>query len=263
MTRIMGDHNRRVPGNNRERFPQGIKRSPMTEPEYKRPFEEGDFRGYFKWTRALSDALGGFLYHACHEDELRDIIDENELLLRSEWSLKLPHLGKCTAPGVWTGLNSFHRANFYGPFLIKFPLRVLNGRHFIAFRRKDDDDRNRIFFVQYEARIPVFRYEDKLWRNVDPFYYFRETAGGVYLKDRAIYDIVLTEPVRLQNAVVEAVTHRNCISRKCTGVTRRGGERVLKQMATKEIKDWLVQNEEYAALLKRFPILQDMDLSFG
>jgi hypothetical protein len=120
----------------------------MAEPEYKRPFSPQDFRGYFTWDRDLSNHLSGSLYHACHQGELLRILRHEQLALRSKWSITLPEHGTCDVPGVWTGLNYFHAGNRYGPFVIEFPISVLNSRGFMAFRRKDTD-RNRYFFVQY------------------------------------------------------------------------------------------------------------------
>jgi hypothetical protein len=45
----------------------------MTEPNYKISFDVSDFQGYFKWTKKITEELGGHLYHACHEDELVEI----------------------------------------------------------------------------------------------------------------------------------------------------------------------------------------------
>jgi hypothetical protein len=145
----------------------------MELPDYKRAFDQPDFRGYFKWTLNLSRAFGGSLYHACHKDELIEILDNGQLDLRSTWSLNLPNHGKWSPPGVWVGLNYFQaRGNFYGPLLFKFPMSVLNGRHFMVFRRTGD--RHRIFFIQYEARIPIYSFDKNLWRQVDPEHYLHE-----------------------------------------------------------------------------------------
>jgi hypothetical protein len=76
----------------------------MSEPEYRRAFEQDDFRGYFKWTRKLTSRLGGSLYHACHKQALTNILENGELGLRSKWSLKLPKYGEWSAPGTWVGL---------------------------------------------------------------------------------------------------------------------------------------------------------------
>lgn len=121
-------------------------------PEYQRPFEQSDFRGYFEWTPELTSKLSGInLHHACHEDELKKFLKHNCLTLKSNWSLKLPEHGECKIPGVWTGLNYYNDGNKYGPLLIIFPLTVLNNCNFMVFRRKDADSRKRYFFVQYEA----------------------------------------------------------------------------------------------------------------
>ena len=75
--------------------------SVMSEPDYKRPFDQEDFRGYIKWTQKFTQQYAGdHLYHACHEEELRQILDEGELGLRSQWSMQLPNHGLWHAPGV-------------------------------------------------------------------------------------------------------------------------------------------------------------------
>jgi hypothetical protein len=81
------------------------------DPDYKRPFCTEDFRGYFKWTNSFTKMLSGNLYHACHLDELTDILKDECLDLRSKWSLKLPAHGLYSVPGSWTGLNYFNRGN--------------------------------------------------------------------------------------------------------------------------------------------------------
>ena len=136
----------------------------MGEPNCKRAFDASDFRGYFTWSHSLSKELGGNLYHACHEKELRAVLADQSLGLRSDWSLNLPGRGPWKAPGVWCGLNYFHRVNRYGPFLIEFPISVLNGRTFMLFRRSGDD-RRRYFLVQYEAKIPIYEFKGELWRE--------------------------------------------------------------------------------------------------
>ena len=133
-------------------------------PDYKRPFDQPDFRGYFRWSARLSRALGGQVYHACHEDELEQIIEAGQIALRSEWQLKLPKHGTWSAPGVWVGLNYFHAGNNYGPCVIKLPIATLDGCNFMVFRR-EAAVRNRYFFVQYESRIPIFSFGKNLWHQ--------------------------------------------------------------------------------------------------
>ncbi|MCH8292872.1 tetratricopeptide repeat protein [Candidatus Poribacteria bacterium] len=170
------------------------------------------------------------MYHACHREELETILGDQELKLLSEWSLKLPKHGLWDAPGIWTGLNYFHSGNYYGPFLISLPLAVLNGRHFMVFRR-EGDDRNRYFFVQYEARIPIYSFEKTLWRSVKPTSYFQSVDDGYAMKPGAIYDIVLTEPMGIDDVKIEAVKHPYCISKQCSGLTRSDGQEILQEIA--------------------------------
>lgn len=225
----------------------------MKEPDYKRAFETEDFRGYFTWTKKLSELHGGNLYHACHRDELEEVLANEELGLRSQWSLQLPQHGLWHAPGVWTGLNYFQKGNLYGPFVLEFPLSVLHGKHFMVFRRTGG--RKRYFFVQYEARIPIYSFGKKLWRKVDPY--------GGYFKKRdstAIWDIVLTQPLSIKDAIIKPVNHPKCISEKCNGSTVGSNRRALKEIASLEFTNWLKTNVEYAAFLERFRVAEGLSV---
>ncbi len=234
----------------------------MTEPDYKRPFAQADFRGYFRWNKELTQKLGGYLYHACHEDELRKILDEGKLGLRSKWSLRLPKHGLCTAPGTWTGLNDYQRGNRYGPLLIKFQLNVLNGRHFMVFRR-EDETRKRCFFVQYEARIPVYSFEPPasqgqtkepvLWRRVKADASFDESSGGLSLKAGAIYDIVITHPIPLDGCSISGVKHPICIPGKCDGIDLMKSRKLAREIAVEQFHIWMKKNDEFRRFLDRFP----------
>lgn len=226
----------------------------MAEPDYKRAFDQGDFRGYFRWSQKLTSSLGGELYHACHEDELKTILDKGKLVLQSEWALKLPKHGKCSAPGTWVGLNYFHEGNYYGPFLLSFPLEVLNGRNFMVFRRQSSK-RKRHFFVQYEARIPVYSFGKKLWRVVKPASYFDAEDGKLEKKDDAIYDIVITQPITLEQVSIRAVDHPKCISGDCTKMKIAQSRKRLAKIAVEEFRDWLSDNKEYKKLYRRFNVL--------
>lgn len=224
----------------------------MTEPDYKRHFDVDDFRGYFKWTRKLSKKLGGNLYHACHRDELKEILDSDSLVLRSHWSLKLPSHGVCKVPGVWTGLNYFVRGNHYGPFLIQLPLSLLNGKAFIAFRRKSD--RHRYFFVQYESRIPIYSFKGKSWRRVRSETYFAPNSdNGLMLKNDAIYDIVLTTEIPLKKTEIIAVNHPRCIPEKCKGMNKSESRKALKKIALNHIRKELNYDGIMKHYLKTFP----------
>jgi len=230
------------------------------EPDYRRAFEQADFRGYFMWTRKLTRQLGGSLYHACHREALKKILEENELGLRSKWSLKLPQHGTWTAPGTWVGLNYFHDGNYYGPFLLEFPLRVLDGRHFMVLRRQGTD-RNRYFFVQYEARIPIYSFGKKVWRNVNPTAYFQKADGDTLaMKPGAIYDIVVTQPISLSHVSIASADHPRCISGTCNGMGRVQSTKQLRKIALGQFYQWLSQDEEYGNLLKRFRCLEGMTI---
>lgn len=226
----------------------------MALPAYKRPFDADDFRGYFTWSSELTSKLSSdSLYHACHLNEARHFLKENLVDLRSEWSLILPSGKRWTCPGTWCGLNYFHNGNRYGPILFEFPLRVLNGRTFMVFRRTGD--RNRYFFVQYEAGIPIFEFQGRLWRKVRAAAYFDKwTRGnGLSLKRSAIYDIVITTPLKLKHASVRGVRHPECISRKCSGSTGKQSDDAVRRLGLAELKRTVFASESYRNFARRFP----------
>ncbi len=231
----------------------------MTLPNYKRPFDPGDFRGYFKWTKVLTKKLkGNFLYHACHREDLTEILDKNELTLRSSWSIKLPEHGLCKVPGVWSDLNYYVNGNHYGPFLIQFPLSVLDGKQFMAFRRGGQYERNRYFFVQYEAMIPIYSFKGNVWRRVNSEVYF--DSGGdknLQLKNRAIYDIILTIPVSLAKAIsMYGVKHSNCIPNKCEGTSVLKSRKIMRRIAKKDFKNKIYEVGIIEDLIEKYPDIE-------
>jgi len=229
----------------------------LSEPDFDRPFEQADFRGYFKWTPRLTSRLGGRVYHACHKQELERMLRKGVLGLRSEWSLVLPEHGRCSVPGTWVGLDSFsgtRNGNYFGPLLLEFPLRVLNNRQFMVFRRQRD--RKRYFFVQYEARIPIYSFGKKKWRIVRPEAYFDNANGErLTMKDKAMYCIVVTQPIALDRVSVSAVRHLRCRTSVCAGLDLVQAQKRLATIATDELHRWLSDNEEYRKLVNRFKSL--------
>lgn len=219
-------------------------------PDYKRPFAAEDFRGYFVWSEEVTELVGRKLYHACHLEEIKEYLAEGFLGLRSDWSLVHPLHGKWTTAGVWVGLNHFSRGNYYGPFLMEWPLSALEGKQFMVFRRMGED-RRRYFFVQYEARIPIYNFiskdKENLWREVGVESYFGKGA------DKAIWDIVLTQPIPLDGMKVTPFDHPKCISRKCSGMSRDAARKHLKELVKVEFKKWLLESPKYARFLKQFP----------
>lgn len=225
-------------------------------PDYKRPFEQKDYRGHFKWTKQLCEKLGvNEFYHACHQNELEEILHTGELNLRSKWEIELP-IGSWEATGVWVGLNNYSN-NHYGPFRIKFPLEDLIGKNFIAFRRLGE--RNRYFFVQYEAQIPIFMKKNshRLFNKITPKTYFEEEDGAYYLKRDAVYDIILTDPISIKSAVIEPVVHQHkCIPQKCGGQTKLQAKKTLIEIAEQELKDRLIDSRVIVRFLKQFPHME-------
>lgn len=230
----------------------------MTEPDYKRRFDVSDFRGHFRWTKKMSKQLGGHIYHACHASELKEILKRNSLPLRSNWSLKLPTHGVCKVPGVWTGLNYFVHGNHYGPFLIKFPINVLEGKSFIAFRRKGE--RYRYFFVQYEARIPIYSFKGNSWRKVKIDAYFDSSENTLNLKERAIYDLILTTEIPLENIEIVAANHPKCISEKCNGMTKVKAKRRLEKIALRYVRNEIYQKGTLDKYINMFPDIEGLNI---
>ena len=231
----------------------------MAEPDYSRRFDVSDFRGHFRWTKKMTKDLGGYLYHACHRKELIEFLKKDRLVLRSDWSLKLPTHGICKVPGIWTGLNYFAHGNHYGPFLIKLPLSVLNGKSFIAFRRKGD--RHRHFFVQYESRIPIYSFKGDSWRKVDCKKYFdSSTNNKLSLKDRAIYDVILTTEIPLKKIEIEAVNHPKCISSKCSGISRIKAKEKLKKIALRHVREEIYNKGILDDYMRMFPDIEGLTL---
>ncbi len=106
--------------------------------------------------------------------------------------------------------------------------------------------------MQYEARIPIYSFGKKLWRNVQPSYYFENVGVG------AIWDIVLTQPIPIDVIEISAVEHPSCIPGKCQGTTRVKNRRALKEIAENEFTYFIQNNSEYARFLKRFPIAKGL-----
>lgn len=229
----------------------------MPEPDYKRPFDAEDFRGYFTWESRLSKRLGGGLFHACHFNELEEVLNDEQLGLRSHWSLNHPEFDLWSAPGVWCGLNWYHKGNKYGPVVLSFPIAMLEGRTFMVFRRRGDT-RLRYFFVQYEANIPIFSREGKPWRRVNPTTYFDSDANSseLHLKSGAIYDIVITVPLPLLSVQIEAVSHPSCISDKCEGVSKQDSCSDLRKIGKKRLRQLLCSDTAYRAFIERFPDME-------
>lgn len=232
----------------------------MSLPEYKRPFDADDFRGYFTWTDELSKQVGPYLYHACHADDLAEVLEDRRLPLRSEWALRHPLYDLWSAPGVWCGLNYFFNGNQYGPILLKFPLSIINGCTFMVFRR-ESTDRKRYFFVPYEAGIPIFTRDEKLWRRVTPAAYFgADKDRSLRHKPGAIYDLVLTVPLDITDVVIDGVDHPRCIPRKCSGSTRAKSRKLVRVFAKAALQKYLKADGGYRSLAQRFPVLEGLEM---
>lgn len=229
-------------------------------PDWQRPFANDDFRGFFTWKPSFTKKLGSSLFHACHADEAQLFIDEKRLALRSSYSITHPSYGKCTAPCVWCGLNYYSNGNKYGPVLIGFPLEVLNGRTFMVFRRKGED-RERHFFLQYEASIPIFTHRQNPNRRVKPAKYFDVEGDGLSLKSKAIYDILLTQPISSEGATIEAIGHPTCLPKKCNGLTQLQSFELIKKLGQRELSVFFDSDPGFHAILSQFPDLMGQSVS--
>jgi len=229
----------------------------MTLPNYQRPFELSDLRGAFVLNEEHVRALdGSTVYHACHLEETRDALAAGHLSMRSECSFSFGEpadtFSTCC---LWVGLNHFTHGNDYGPILFEMPIAVLEERVFLAFQRRDTL-RNRYFFVEVidEALIHLASTADVL----DPLQYFERTgaAGAYQRKADDIYDIVVHEPLRVNDARIKATAHPHCISRKCSGLGWLDSRKLLQSLALEVFEAAITTEPFYRRLLERFPDLE-------
>jgi len=126
----------------------------------------------------------------------------------------------------------------------------------MAFRRQGDD-RDRHFFVQYEALIPIFSFEGEVWRRVRPQSYFTRNGENLDLKAGAIYDVVLTETVSLDQAkAIYAVAHPKCIPGKCSGITKLRASARMTHIAGEEFLRRLKVSGIIRQMIKKFPDIE-------
>jgi hypothetical protein len=83
----------------------------------------------------------------------------------------------------------------------------------------------------------------------------------IELKPGAIYDIVLTQPLLLEEYYLQAVDHPRCISGKCDGTTLIANRRKLLSVAKREADYLLTESDEVQRLLDRFPCLEDKSIT--
>jgi hypothetical protein len=184
------------------------------------PFIPEEFAGHFCWDARLSELLGGRLYHGCHEKELATALAAGMLPLRSDWAVELPEFGTWTAKGVWAGLNDyFGRWNHFGPCLVTLPIKVLDGRQFLVFRRPSSDRRSVYTFVQHDSPLPDFLGTKEAWREVCLDKLFQVAGAGLKPRGDDGYRVVLTTPLPLTDATFRGVTHPPCAYEGCAGAT--------------------------------------------
>lgn len=240
---------------------------------YDRPFSLTErFLGYFTWVEAFSEFLGEYagIHHGCHEDELQEALAEDALQPRSVWSTELSDGSIIRRAGVWCTFNyygSSPKGNRFGPFLLDFPCRLLEGRRFALIQRSDPD-RARYTFVQHEEDQPLLP-TDPVWSVADPKAAWEEKHDG------AIRDLILTTPLPLTGVRITPIVHRECAPGKCSGPRgQRYGREILNAigmpkvqailkaspqytdgMTVEEVPGLLLLLPEYLALVRRFPDL--------
>lgn len=226
------------------------------EPAYKRPFSKRELQGYFIWTAGLSERIRTDLYHACHASDLKQILKGDRLHLRSRWFARTSKKRKETWRGAWMGLNFYHHGNNHGPLLLSFPLSALNGRRFMVFLR-EEDGRARYFFVEARGQAKCVFQTSKRWREIKPKRYFsRSRSSRLLLKSGAIYDIVVTRPISLDQVSIDGVEHPVCIPRKCNGREECQSRKLARKFALKQFANLLEANSQYAAFIERFPFMR-------
>jgi hypothetical protein len=110
--------------------------------------------------------------------------------------LNLPSQENWSAPGTWVGLNYFHKGNYYGLFLLTFPLNVLDDRLFMVFRRKSGERKQ--FFSSSSMRqkfLHIGLGKEIGERLIQPLFFRKNDE--LLMKADAIYYIVGTQPVSL------------------------------------------------------------------
>lgn len=183
---------------------------------YRRPFRHDEIIGGLAWTAQLVRRFSGAFYHACHWREAEAICDKRELDTSGTWDYSVACARhKCSARGVWCGLNEFN-GNHYGPLVFTIPPRALVRRRFWIISR-DDDDRTRWFLVEYNAHVSFFMKRHP--KQIDPSRLFANHSGRLERRPNDIYDVVLTTPLSLVEPPyhLRGVQHRRCIGHRCGG----------------------------------------------
>jgi len=127
--------------------------------------------------------------------------------------------------------------------------------------RREGGGRNRYFFVQYEAKIPVYSFKDNSWQKVNPDYYFRESGDEkLTMQVGAIYDIILTEPISIKGATIQGVKHPKCIPGKCKGITIKKSREIVTKIAKRKFRERLKKTIVYQDFVSRFPDLEGEEI---
>ncbi len=94
----------------------------------------------------------------------------------------------------------------------------------------------------------------RLWRRVQPASYFKGGRGRLLsLRPGAIYDIVLTMPLPLEDVSIEGVSHPQCLPGKCRGISLRKSRSTAREIALNELCQMLLDSASYVQFLQRFP----------
>jgi len=223
-------------------------------PDYQRPFGPEDYRDCLDLPGDLRIGPWNSLFHACHGDEFKDMLRAGRLLLRSEWHLERPRIGRWTGACAWCGLNLLRGpdGNRYGPIQLEFPLSVLNGGRVLVFHRTRE--RDRYFFVQHKPGLPELRNGGRA-KRVRLGAYFDEQVepGRLSLRDRAIYDVIVTRSIPLRLAKISGVLHQKCIGSRCGGLPGHKSDYLVRRIAE---LPW-VRRKYGAGLRRMIPLLND------
>lgn len=96
------------------------------------------------------------------------------------------------------------------------------------------------------------------WHQVKGEKFFTQSTNNLNLKKHAIYDLVLTDPIKLKNVEITSSDHPRCISKKCTcSITRVKARKQLKRIAFRHIRKMADQNKNISQFAGMFPDFDD------
>jgi hypothetical protein len=211
------------------------------------PFWRSELVGFFTWTGGLSTSLSRnlpWLFHACHKKQYRSFQRHNELFLRSTFNVTGGKDDCDTYECVWASLQPWHEThghNHFGPFTVKMPLSVLDGRRFYVFER-DLGEWRHYYLVQRETKVSLFGPKYRA-TPLSPSTLFQREGMRLNQRTQTQYEIVLTDPVDLSEARFIATEHCRCATGHCGGIGKSEAKQVLRETVCGEL----------TRLARRFP----------